>query len=59
MPRVGLEIFKAGGDKGEFEFFPCTLSRPSAGFWSLKRGKPMLSAQKRWMKGDVAFCMHN
>ncbi|KRZ73443.1 hypothetical protein T10_5999 [Trichinella papuae] len=44
---------------GECELFPCSLSRKSADFWILKRGKPIPSAQKRWVKGDVAFCMRN
>ncbi|KRZ06278.1 hypothetical protein T11_2162 [Trichinella zimbabwensis] len=37
-------------DKGEVELFPCSLDRKSAGFWIMKRGKPILTAKKRKIK---------
>ncbi|KRZ76701.1 hypothetical protein T10_6707 [Trichinella papuae] len=38
---------QSGKQKGECELFPCSLSRQSAGSWSLMRGRPILTAQKR------------
>ncbi|KRZ76648.1 hypothetical protein T10_1527 [Trichinella papuae] len=34
-------------ESASFSLFACSLSRQSAGSWSLKRVRPMLSAQKR------------
>ncbi|KRY62998.1 hypothetical protein T4A_11998 [Trichinella pseudospiralis] len=70
MPRVGLEIFKAGGGwrdqkwapprsvklpslrQGRVQTLPCSLGRWSARFPTLERGKPKLSALKRWSEGE-------
>ncbi|KRZ25109.1 hypothetical protein T4C_3473 [Trichinella pseudospiralis] len=75
MPGVGLEIFKAGGGwrdqkwapprsvklpslrQGRMQTLPCSLG--SARFPTLERGKPKLSALKRWGRGDCAFCLLN
>ncbi|KRY95803.1 hypothetical protein T4B_9440, partial [Trichinella pseudospiralis] len=38
---------------------PCSLGRWSARFPTLERGKPRLSALKRWGRGDCVLCLPN
>ncbi|KRY81064.1 hypothetical protein T4D_16805 [Trichinella pseudospiralis] len=38
---------------------PCSLGRWSARSLTLERGKPRLSALKRWGRGDCVLCLPN
>ncbi|KRY99970.1 hypothetical protein T4B_6177 [Trichinella pseudospiralis] len=59
LPGEGrLCVSPAQQSEGECNL-PCSLGRWSARFPTLERGKPRLSALKRWGRGDCAFCLPN